>query len=159
MLIELETAVEPRSPNLETLLIVEDEILAAMTLRDVLEDAGYKVLDLTQRHGEALSVAIEHRPALALVNIQLQGHDDGIGLAEELKDIGVPVVFISGQVSRARTARSVAIASFPKPYDVAEMVLAVAYLLRHAKGDESLLRPAGLEVFDETHDEVAPKVA
>ena len=158
MLPASETAVEIATgpPSRETLLIVEDAILAAMALRDELEDAGYKVLDLTSRHREALSAAIEHSPALALVNIQLQGHDDGIGLAEELKQIGIPVVFISGQVSRARSARTVAIASFPKPYDAAEMVLAVAYLLRHLQGDDSLPRPSGLEVFDATSDRTTP---
>ena len=148
-----------RPPSRETLLIVEDAILSAMALRDELEDAGYKVLDLTSRRGEALASAIEHKPALALVNIQLQDHDDGIGLAVELKAIRVPVVFISGQVSRARSARTVAIASFPKPYDAAEMVLAVAYLLRHLHGDESLFRPVGLEVFDEIQSEPAAEVA
>ncbi len=144
-----------RTPTRETLLIVEDAVLAAMTLRDELEDAGYKVLDLTSRHRQALSAAIKHRPALALVNIELQGHDDGIGLARELQEIGVPVVFISGQSSRARSSRTAAIASFPKPYDATEMVLAVTYLLRHLKGDESLPRPGGLEVFDESEHEPA----
>ena len=130
-------------------------MLAAMALRDALEDAGYTVLDLTTRHREAFSAALINKPALALVNIQLQGHDDGIGLAEELRALGVPVVFISGQVSRASSARSWAVASFPKPYDAAEMVLAVAYLLRHLEGDESLPKPAGLEVFHKADDEAA----
>ena len=142
-----------RTPTRETLLIVEDAVLDAMTLRDELEDAGYEVLDLTRRHRQALSAAIKHRPALALVNIELQGHDDGIELARELKQIGVPVVFISGQSSRASSSKTAAIASFPKPYDAAEMVLAVAYLLRHLKGDESLPRPEGLEVFDQAEHE------
>jgi hypothetical protein len=39
------------------------------------------------------------------------------------------------------------------------MVMAVAYLLGRLKGDESLPRPANLEVFGEARDEVAPEVA
>jgi DNA-binding response OmpR family regulator len=146
-------------PTRETLLIVEDAMLTAMTLRDELEDAGYRVLDLTTRQGEALAAAKEHDPALALVNIQLQGHDDGIRLAEQLQGIGVPVLFISGQVSRASSARSVAIASFPKPYDVTQMPLAVAYLLRHLNGDDSLPLPAGLEVFNTAEHQAADEAA
>ena len=38
----------------KTLMIVEDEALVAILLRDELQDAGYKVLDLTDRHVEAL---------------------------------------------------------------------------------------------------------
>lgn len=132
----------------KTLLIVEDDMLPAMALQEELQDAGYRVMDLTGRHQEALSAARECKPDLALVNIQLQGHDDGIELATDLKALGIPVLFISGQVSRARSARTVAIASLPKPYNAADMVCAVNYLLRHMAGDESLRPPARLEVFD-----------
>ena len=140
----------------KTLLIVEDEALVAMALRDALEEAGYHVLDLTERHADALEVAKACRPDLALVNIRLAGRDDGIALAEHLKVLGIPVVFISGQSSRARSAATAAIASMPKPYDVDDMVIAVAYLLRSLEGDYSAPRPAGLEVFDSSGFDVAP---
>ncbi len=142
-----------------TLLIVEDDILTAMTLRDALEDAGYHVLDLTGRHHEAVSAAEECKPDLALVNIELQGHDDGIALARELKAMGIPSLFISGQTSRARSAQTEAIGSMPKPYSPSDMVMAVAHLLGQLKGDESLPRPVNLEVFGEAPDKVVPEIA
>lgn len=136
----------------KTLMIVEDEVLVAITLRDELEDAGYRVLDLTDRHTEALEVAKASTPDLALVNIRLAGRDDGIELAEHLKAMGIPVLLISGQVSRARSAQTVAIGSLPKPYDAADMVLAVAYLMARLQGDDSLPKPSGLEVFEDGFD-------
>ncbi len=139
-----------------TLMIVEDEALVAVALRDELEDAGYHVLDLTDRHAEALKVAKECKPDLALVNIRLAGRDDGIELAEHLKVLGIPVLLISGQISRARSAATVAIASLPKPYAATDMVLAVAYLLARLEGDASLPRPARLEVFDDNGFDLAP---
>jgi len=140
----------------KTLMIVEDEALVAMMLRDELEDAGYHVLDLTDRHTEALEVAKTCNPDLALVNIRLAGRDDGIELAEHLKALGIPVLLISGQVSRARSAKTVAIASLPKPYDAADMVVAVTYLLACLAGDSSLPKPAALEVFDDGGFNLAP---
>ncbi len=140
----------------KTLMIVEDEALVAMSLRDELEDAGYEVLDLTDRHTEAIEVAKACKPALALVNIRLAGGDDGIELAEHLKALGIPVLFISGQTSRAQSARTVAIGSLPKPYHPADMVLAVAYLLARLRGDASLPRPVGLEVFEGDGFDLAP---
>jgi 1,2-diacylglycerol 3-beta-glucosyltransferase len=148
-----ETA-DPRA----TLLIVEDEILPAMALRDELEDAGYRVMDLTGRQEEALEAVRDCKPDLALVNIRLHGRDDGIGLAQDLTAQGIPVVFISGQTSRARSAQTTAIGSLPKPYSTADMVMAVGYLLAHLKDDESLPRPDGLEVFDGEPD-VEPAAA
>ncbi len=140
----------------KTLMIVEDEVLVATILRDELEDAGYHVLDLTDRHADALAVAKACKPDLALVNIRLAGRDDGIELSEHLKALGIPVLLISGQVSRASSAKTVAIASLPKPYDAADMVLAVAYLFARLQGDTSLRRPAGLEVFDDDGLGLAP---
>lgn len=142
--------------TIETLMIVEDEALVAMVLRDELQEAGYKILNLTDRQDEALEVAKAEKPHLALVNIRLAGRDDGIELSEHLKALGIPVLLISGQVSRARSAKTVAIGSMPKPYDAAEMVLAVAYLLACLKGDTSLPRPDQLEVFDEESFDLAP---
>jgi DNA-binding response OmpR family regulator len=133
------------------LLIVEDQILLAMVLRDELEDGGYRVLELAIRHQEALGVAREVKPDLALVNINLANGDDGVALASDLKALGIPVLFISGQPDRARLAKAVGIASFPKPYSPSDMVEAVGYLFRHEHGDESRQGPARLEVFDTVH--------
>jgi DNA-binding response OmpR family regulator len=143
----------------KTLLIVEDDVLPAMALRDELEEAGYFVLDLTSDHQEAMSVARNNKPDMALVNIELHGRDDGIGLASELKLMGIPVLFISGQVSRARSAQTVAVGSLPKPYSTADMVMAVDYLLASLKGETLLPRPPHLEVFDSSPDGLAPKAA
>jgi DNA-binding response OmpR family regulator len=140
----------------QTLMIVEDEALVAILLRDELQKAGYKVLDLTVRHAEALEVAKAEKPDLALVNIRLAGRDDGIELSEHLKAMGIPVLLISGQVSRASSAKTVAIGSMPKPYDAAEMVLAVAYLLARLKGNNTLPKPDQLEVFDDESFELDP---
>jgi DNA-binding response OmpR family regulator len=148
-----------RATHGRILLIVEDDVLPAMALRDELGDAGYDVMELTERAQEALSAVQVRRPDLALVNIELQGRDDGIALARDLKTMGIPVLFISGQIDRARTARTVAVGSLPKPYRAADMVKAVDYLLRHLDGDETLAPPAGLEIFDEEPDEILPDAA
>lgn len=149
------TAVQA-SDERETIMIVEDEALIAIALYDELQDAGFKVLDLTDRQDEALKVAKAGKPHLALVNISLAGGDDGIQLSEHLKAMGIPVLLISGQVSRARSAKTVAIGSMPKPYNAPEMVTAVTYLFARLNGGSSLPRPAQLEVFDEAIFHVAP---
>jgi two-component system, response regulator PdtaR len=130
------------------LLIVEDQILLAMGLRDELEDSGYRVLDLAVGHQQALSLARALKPDLALVNIDLADGDDGVALARDLKALGIPVLFISGQPDRARLAKAVGVASLSKPYSGAEMVAAVGYLFRHEHGDESRPGPSRLEMLD-----------
>jgi CheY-like chemotaxis protein len=88
------------------LLIVEDQILLAVGLKDELKDGGYRVLELAVRHQEALGLAREVKPDLPLVNIDLAAGDDGVALARDLKALGIPVLFISGQPDRARLAKA-----------------------------------------------------
>ena len=135
--------------TVQTLMIVEDEVLVSILLRDELQKAGYKVLDLTDRLDAALEVAKAEKPDLALVNIRLAKGDDGIELSKHLKVLGIPVLLISGQVSWASSAKTVAIGSMPKPYVPEEMLLAVAYLLARLNGDDTLPKPHQLEVFDD----------
>ena len=144
------------SKAIQTLMIVEDEALVSILLRDELQKAGYKVLDLTDRLDAALEVAKAEKPHLALVNVRLARGDDGIELSKHLKGLGIPVLLISGQVSRASSAKTVAIGSMPKPYDPDEMVLAVAYLLARLNGDDTLPKPQQLEVFDDESFERGP---
>ena len=144
------------SKAIQTLMIVEDEVLVAILLRDELQKAGYKVLELTDRLDAAMEVAKAEKPDLALVNIRLARGDDGIELSKHLKGLGIPVLLISGQVSRASSAKTVAIGSMPKPYVPEEMVLAVAYLLARLNGDNTLPKPHQLEVFDDESFERDP---
>ena len=136
--------------TVQTLMIVEDEVLVSILLRDELQKAGYKVLDLTDRLDAALEVAKAEKPDLALVNIRLAKGDDGIELSKHLKVLGIPVLLISGQVSRSSSAKTVAIGSMPKPYVPEEMLLAVGYLLARLNGDDTLQKPHQLEVFDDS---------
>jgi len=136
----------PGTPKI--VLIVEDQVLLAMGLKDELEDGGYQILELAVGHQEALGFAREIKPDLALVNIELANGDDGVALAWDLKALGIPVLFISGQSNRARSEKTVAIASLAKPYSGADMLEAVDYLFRHQRGDESRPGPSRLEMFE-----------
>jgi DNA-binding response OmpR family regulator len=130
------------------LLIAEYQILLAMELKSELEAVGYRVLDLAARNEEALAIAREVEPDLALVNISLANGDDGVLLARELKTLGIPVLFISGQPDKARSAKAVGLALIPKPYTPSDIVEVVDYLFRHARGDESRPAPSRLELFE-----------
>lgn len=131
----------------KVLLIVEDQLLIAQCLKDEFEDHGYCVLELATRHQEALTIARVILPDLALVNIDLEGDDDGTVLAWDLKAMDVPVLFISGQGDRVELAREAAVASLPKPYSPADMRQAVDYLFRHESDHPSLTRPENMSIF------------
>ena len=100
------------------ILIVEDEILLAMVLEDLMVDAGHTVCDFAPTAERALQLAEAARPDLALVDINLQdGRGSGVGLARELRQrLGIPSIFVTGQTSEALRNRDAALGYVNKPY-------------------------------------------
>ncbi len=103
------------------ILIVDDELLLAMDLHTALSRAGHDVVGFAPTPDAALTMATGIRPALALVDINLLGHTEGIDLAEALKGrYGTDIIFITAHtdesvMTRARAVGPVAI--LHKPVD------------------------------------------
>jgi len=90
-----------------SILIVEDEALIASYIEDVLGESGFRVAGIAASGAEALSLAAENSPDLALVDIRLTGPIDGIVLACQLREkFGVPAIFLSGLIDAQSTERA-----------------------------------------------------
>jgi DNA-binding NarL/FixJ family response regulator len=93
-----------------SLLIVEDEALIASYIQEVLAESGFTIVGIASSGPEALSLAGESRPDLALVDIKLAGAMDGIEAAQLMrKRYGTNVIFLSATsdpdtIARAQTA-------------------------------------------------------
>ena len=85
-----DTAMMPRA------LIVEDEILIAMDLEAQIRKLGFDVCGVTSNAREALSLAMEDPPDLAIMDIYLNGTRDGIEVARQIRNLfATPVIFIT----------------------------------------------------------------
>lgn len=90
-----------------SILIVEDEALVASYIEEVLAESGYRVAGVAASGPEALSLAEEMRPQLALVDIRLTGPIDGIELACALRQkFAIPAIFLSGFADDETTQRA-----------------------------------------------------
>ena len=69
-------------------LIVEDELLIANYIRDVLEREGYPVVGIGRDYEQAMALFKQNQPHLVCMDIGLKGGSDGIALAEEFRQIG-----------------------------------------------------------------------
>src|SRR5947209_19336976 len=103
-----------------SILIVEDEALVASYIEEVLGESGFRVAGIAASGPEALSLAAEAGPALALVDIRLSGPIDGIELACQLRQkFDMPAIFLSGLVDDETTRRAAAaepLAFLRKPF-------------------------------------------
>lgn len=82
-------------------LIIEDEPLIALDLREVVEELGHRVISLARTHGEALAAINENKPGLILADIQLADGSSGLDAVNEiLVQLSTPVIFITAYPER-----------------------------------------------------------
>lgn len=132
------------------ILLVEDEILIALTLEMTLSDAGYTVLGPVATVKRALELLQHDIPDLALVDINLRGGGSGIELARELGTRWlVPVLFMSGQRTQALANQDLAVGFMGKPNTTAAVLAAVRVVqhLLEKRQSPPPARPPGLELF------------
>ena len=80
----------------EKLIIVEDEILVAKSLENMLKDYGFDVVYICDNGKDAIEKARELKPALILMDIMLKGKMDGVDAAEYVYNrLNIPVVFLT----------------------------------------------------------------
>jgi two-component system, response regulator PdtaR len=80
-----------------SILIVEDEALVASYIQEVLEESGFTIAGVASSGAEAMSVASECTPDLALVDIKLAGPMEGIEVAQLLRNrLNIQSIFLSG---------------------------------------------------------------
>jgi DNA-binding LytR/AlgR family response regulator len=92
-------------------LIVEDELIIAEDMKEMLRELQYHVIGIASDFEEAGKILSSCVPDIALLDIHLQGNEDGITLALAIRErFDIPVVFISSYsdrktVERAKQAR------------------------------------------------------
>jgi response regulator NasT len=123
------------------ILVVDDDRLVLATLAHGLSQAGYEVLD-TDNGDDAILMAREHRPDLALLDIRMEGMS-GFDVAAYLRDYcQMPFMFLSA-FSDDATVHQVkelgAVAYLVKPLDIRQIVPAVEAAFANIHGRAELV--------------------
>jgi signal transduction histidine kinase/AmiR/NasT family two-component response regulator len=80
----------------KTVLIVEDESIVALDLKQRLQSLGYKVVAIASSGEEAIEQAANNQPDLVLMDIKLKGELDGVEAAQVIRARqGLPVIFLT----------------------------------------------------------------
>ena len=113
------------------ILVVDDDRLVLATLAHGLAQAGHEVID-ADNGDDAILLAREHKPDLALLDIRMQGKS-GFDVAAYLREhCHVPFMFLSA-FSDEQTVAQVkalgAVAYLVKPLDIGQILPAVATAL------------------------------
>jgi two-component system, response regulator PdtaR len=118
------------------ILVVDDDRLVLATVTYGLAEAGYEVID-ADNGDDAILLAREHRPALALLDIRMEGKS-GFDVAETLRDAyGIPFMFLSAfadEATRKQVQSLGALDYLIKPLDVGQIVPAVEAAFVRVRG-------------------------
>ena len=115
-------------------LIVEDNNIVVMELRDRLQDLGYAVAAAASYGEEAIEEAEKTHPDLVLMNIRLKGDIDGIEAAREIRDrLHIPVVYLTALSDKDTLQRAKMTEPYGyilKPFDEKELHSTIEMALR-----------------------------
>jgi CheY-like chemotaxis protein len=85
-------------------LIIEDEPMIALDLKDMMTSLGHRVTAVARTHREAVAAIEAHKVGLVLADIQLADGSSGIEAVNDILGIsGVPIVFITAYPERLLT--------------------------------------------------------
>ncbi|CAB5240010.1 unannotated protein [freshwater metagenome] len=122
------------------ILVAEDEALIRMDLVEMLEEAGYEVVAQATNGAEAIELANQHKPDLAILDVKMPVLD-GISAAQEIIGIS-PVLMLTAfsqkeLIDRARDAG--VMAYVVKPFTISDLVPAIEIAMSRHTQMQSLI--------------------
>jgi CheY-like chemotaxis protein len=114
------------------ILIVEDEFISAMYMREELLLKGYEVGELVASGEEAIKQAEIEKPDIVIMDIHLLGEIDGMEAGDQISArFGTPIVYVTGYSDKKifeRIKQSQPVACIIKPVDIDKLDLIIQSL-------------------------------
>lgn len=126
------------------ILIVEDEALLALDLKNQLENQRYEVTAIAPSNKKAMKLIAETVPDLVLMDIQIKGKIDGVETAKMVKEqYNIPVVFLTAYADDTFLQRAKLAEPFGyllKPIDTRDLHSTIEMALYKAGMEQERLR-------------------
>jgi response regulator NasT len=147
----------PTVSNKGKILVVDDDRLVLATLTYGLAQAGFEIID-ADNGDDAILLAREHRPELALLDIRMEGLS-GFDVAAYLREyLHIPFMFLSAfadEETVAKVKELGAVAYLVKPLDIHQIVPAVEAAFANRKQTQTIA-PAAPEPVKPVLHELLP---
>lgn len=132
------------------ILIVEDDVVVANGLREMLRADGYRVVAIAEAADQVARLVRAHQPALAVLDIDLGASLDGIDLARDVfAPSGVRILFASAHTEETTLARARAVGAggfIVKPFTRKQLRAAVEIALAGPPSRPQLLQSIGAHI-------------
>lgn len=116
------------------ILIVEDEPILALELKEDLQDMGFAVSEVVADGDMVLHAFLRNKPDVVLMDIKLHGFRDGIDSASQIRGFyKTPIIYLSsfpeGEVVD-RLVRTAPYSYLQKPYELPRLQQVIASAVR-----------------------------
>jgi CheY-like chemotaxis protein len=110
-------------------LIVEDEVLLAADLEYMVSASGAEPVGHAMSSPEAIEIAEQRRPDLALVDVHLSDGPTGVDVARAVAELcGAVILFITANIKRLPRDFAGACGVVSKPYSEHQIRVALAFV-------------------------------
>lgn len=124
------------------ILVVEDESVVAWHVQEALHTLGHQVVAIATNARQAIQIAADQRPDLVLMDICLQGKNDGVSAAEYLYlKLNLPVVYLTAHADEYTLKRATETSPFGyllKPFQDADLHSTIQVALRRHQMEVAL---------------------
>lgn len=113
------------------IILVEDENIDAMDIKETLESFNYEVPYVASTGIDAIKHILEIMPDLILIDIVLKGDMDGIELAYKIKELGIPFIYLTAHAEEDLVKKAMKTDPYGyiiKPFDQTKL----RYSIEHA---------------------------
>lgn len=128
------------------ILIVEDEFIVALNLRQIMSDMGFEVIGIAPDAATAERLA-EAKPDIALVDLNLRDGPTGPQIGAKLsQQHGTSVLFLTANASQLGEGIKGTVGVVSKPVDEDSIESVLEFLVKHRVG-EPASPPPSLRLF------------
>ena len=129
-------------------LIVEDDLLMADCLEDVLVNAGYEVCGIATTVAEGIQMGKQCTPDLGIIDLGLSGGESGTDVAAALcPHGGFGVLYVTGNPEHPLLSDAQGVGCLAKPYSAASLIAALRYISGRMANASPLTVPVGLKTL------------
>ncbi len=132
-------------------IIVEDELIAAEFLKEILEQNGVEVIDIVDTGKEAISVCIEKKPDVVFMDIMLRDNISGSEAALAIsRQIDTKIIFLTAYVDAEMVDYAVeanAAGYLTKPYNEMQIIATLRLATEHHRHEKTREVPQQPEII------------
>jgi len=123
------------------ILIVEDEAIVSLDIKNALEKLGYEITNRTTNYTDAIISVKENTPDLIFMDINLKNSKDGIETAEDILKVQyIPIIYLTAYSDEETISRAILtdpVGYVIKPFKREDLQIAVKLGMSKVKSREN----------------------